>query len=87
MPMPKPPLPDWTDDEVDAARKRGKQIALQFFQANPGVEMEFSVEEANATMAGDGLFKDRAPKWCAAMTYELHDFAHRFHRELSDLVS
>jgi hypothetical protein len=85
MPMPKIPAPEWTEEDVAAVRRRGKQIALEFFQENPREGMEFTVEEAAKMMEDEGLFKDRSLKWKAAMTYELHDATIKFHEELSSL--
>ncbi len=81
------PEPEWTDDEVAAVRRRGKKLALQQFQADPkSEEMAFSHEEALALMGSERMFADRTPRVRAAMSYELHDAAHRFAKELREVA-
>jgi hypothetical protein len=70
---------------VTAARKRGKKLALDAFQDREGEAFEFTVEDAKTVLDNDGAFKDRSVKCQAAMVYELHDAAVRFHEELSGL--
>ena len=84
MPTPRMPEPEWTEEDVNAARKRGKKVALEAFQERDE-PFEFTAEDAKEVLDADGTFAKRTPRCQAAMTYELHDAAVKFHAELASL--
>jgi len=88
--MPLPKLiegPEWTEDEIQAARRRGKKLALEHRdRGSPGVKLRFDADDAFDLIEAERLFDAGSQKLKVAMAHEMADAAGRFAKELAELA-
>lgn len=80
MPIPKP---EFDEDDIQAARRKGEQWALQRFQANGKLDLE----EEHAMAFSEQLFPNHTERQRKAFGFEIKDAAERLFAKLTDLAS
>lgn len=87
MPLPKlPEGPEWTEDDIQAARRRGKRVALDWHDSrNPG-RAPFDADAAFDLIESERLFAGNSQRMRVTMAHEMADGAERFAKELEELA-
>ena len=80
--MPRP-QPEFDDDDIDTARRKGEQLALQKFQANEPLKLD---EEAAMAMSEEA-FPAHTERQRKAYGFEIKDAAERLYDKLKGLAS
>ncbi len=87
MPMPRMPSGfEWTEDDIQTARRRGKRLALEHRDAG-GTPPKFDGDEAWDLMEAEDMFQDKTENMRRTMAIEMSDAYERFARELREVAA